>query len=199
VAVSPSAGSASPGQTLQLTAALQDFAGNSLTGRTVTWSSTATAVATVSASGLVTAVVAGTAIIEATSEAQIDAAVITVTGALAGGVVIAIATPIVDQVVTDTLPVHAVAYAAYPISGFVASVGSQRMPLSPVGGGAWGGKMLLTGTLYGTFQLVLTATDEHNAIGIDSMEFVRKKIVLGGNGSAPGRKQVLPAVPARIP
>src|ERR1019366_8248956 len=103
-----------------------------------------------------------------------------ITGAIAPGVTIAIATPIRDQVVTDTLTIHAVAYSADPISGIVASVGSRRMTLAPVGRGAWGGHMLLAGTFYGTYQLVLTATDERNAIGIDSVSFVRKMLVLGG-------------------
>jgi hypothetical protein len=161
----------------------------------VTWSSTATAVATVSASGLITAVAAGTAIIEATSEGQSGAAVITITGTLPGGVVVSIATPVKDVVVNDILLIHAVAYSEYPISGFVASVGSHQIPLSPVGKGAWGGQMLLAGTLYGTFYVVLTATDAHNAIGIDSVEFVRKKIVLGGNGPSSGRKRLVPVIP----
>jgi hypothetical protein len=66
--------------------------------------------------------------------------------------------PTRDQVVSDTLPIHAVAYSAYPISGIVASVGSQQLALTYVGRGGWGGRMLLAGTYYGTFQLVLTAT-----------------------------------------
>jgi hypothetical protein len=107
--------------------------------------------------------------------------------------------PVEDQVVTDTLPMHATAYSAYPISSFVASVGSRQITRARVGKAAWGGRMLLAGTLYGTFQLVLTATDERNALGIDSVEFVRKKIVLGGNAPAPGKKQLLSVVPKRVP
>jgi hypothetical protein len=199
VTVSPPEDSAAPGQSLQLTATTLDAAGNSLTDRTLTWSSTETAVATVSGSGLVAALTAGTAIIVATSEGRSGAAVVTVTGALASGVVVSIAKPIAGQVVGDTLPVHMTAYSAYPISGVVASVGTQRMALASVGKAGWGGEMLLAGTLYGTFQLVLTATDDHNAIGVDSVEFVRKKLVLGGNTTVPGRKQLLPVAPKRVP
>lgn len=59
-----------PGQTSQATAILRDAAGNVLTGRTVTWSSAAPLLASVSASGLVTGVASGSATIVATSEGQ---------------------------------------------------------------------------------------------------------------------------------
>ena len=79
VAVSPTSASVSVGQTVQLAATPQDANGNPLTGRTVTWSSGNTAVATVSASGLVTGVSAGAATITAASEGQSGSAAITVT------------------------------------------------------------------------------------------------------------------------
>jgi acid phosphatase len=56
-----------------------------LAGRTVTWASSNTTVATVSASGLVTGQVAGTATITATSEGQSGTAAITVTAPLPAG------------------------------------------------------------------------------------------------------------------
>src|SRR5207245_3771005 len=52
-----------------------------LPGRTVTWASTNTTVATVNGQGLVTALVAGGATITATSEGQSGSAAITVTAA----------------------------------------------------------------------------------------------------------------------
>jgi hypothetical protein len=57
-----------PGNTLQLTATVRDGNGNVLDGRAVTWASSAPAVATVSLSGLVTAVASGTALVTATSD-----------------------------------------------------------------------------------------------------------------------------------
>lgn len=81
VAVTSTAGlSVLAGQTLQLFAAVRDAAGNSLTGRSVTWTSSADAIATVSASGVVTAVSAGSAQIRATSEGKTGDATVTVTG-----------------------------------------------------------------------------------------------------------------------
>ena len=79
VTVSPAAASVQAGQTQQLTATLKDANGNLLTGRTVTWSSNNTPVATVNGTGLVTAKVAGSATITATSEGQSGTASITVT------------------------------------------------------------------------------------------------------------------------
>lgn len=59
------------GRSQQVNAILKDATGNVLTGRTVTWSSSATGVATVSATGVVTAVaVSGTSTITATSEGR---------------------------------------------------------------------------------------------------------------------------------
>jgi len=58
------------GQTQALSVTLKDASGNTLTGRTIAWSSSSTSVATVSPSGQVTAVGAGSAVITATSEGK---------------------------------------------------------------------------------------------------------------------------------
>jgi uncharacterized protein YjdB len=68
VAVAPNPASATVGQSAQLTATIKDAAGVAMTGRTITWASNNVAVATVSASGLVTAVSAGSATISATAD-----------------------------------------------------------------------------------------------------------------------------------
>jgi len=66
------------GQTTQATATTKDGNGNVLAGRVVTWSTSSAAVATVSSSGLVTGVSAGTSTITATSEGQSASATISV-------------------------------------------------------------------------------------------------------------------------
>src|SRR5207247_1042694 len=66
-------------KTVQLTATPKDAAGNPLSGRVVTWATSATSVATVSATGLVTGVTVGTATITATSEGKSGTATVTVT------------------------------------------------------------------------------------------------------------------------
>ena len=81
VVVSPNSGSISTGQSLALQVTLRDAANNVLTGRTVTWASSNTAVATVSSSGVVQGVAAGPATITASSEGKSGTASITVTAA----------------------------------------------------------------------------------------------------------------------
>ena len=78
VSVTPNQASVLVGQTVSLTATTQDANGNTLTGRAVSWSSSAPSVATVSNSGVVTGIGSGTAVITATSEGQTGTATITV-------------------------------------------------------------------------------------------------------------------------
>jgi hypothetical protein len=79
VTVSPNPVTVEAGATVQLTAVLEDSAGNELTGRAVSWSSDAGSVATVDGSGLVTGVSAGSAAISATSEGRTGSTALTVT------------------------------------------------------------------------------------------------------------------------
>ncbi|MGE0442272.1 MAG: Ig-like domain-containing protein [Gemmatimonadales bacterium] len=60
-----------PGDTVRLTATVKDQNGNPMTGRAVAWSSGAETVATVSASGLVTALAQGQSVISATVESKV--------------------------------------------------------------------------------------------------------------------------------
>jgi len=78
VTIAPTSATVTVGGTQQLTATTRDASGNVLTGRTVTWTSSNTGVATVSTTGLVTAVAAGSATISATSEGRSGTAAITV-------------------------------------------------------------------------------------------------------------------------
>jgi CubicO group peptidase (beta-lactamase class C family) len=79
VTVSPGSATLAVGATTTLGAELRDAAGNALTGRPISWTTDAATVAAVSATGVVTAVAAGTARITATSEGRSGQATITVT------------------------------------------------------------------------------------------------------------------------
>jgi uncharacterized protein YjdB len=79
VLVSLNASSLNVGQTTQAQVTLKDLAGALLTNRTISFTSSNVAVATVSPSGVVTAVAAGTAQISATSEGKSGSASLTVT------------------------------------------------------------------------------------------------------------------------
>src|SRR6266571_3427451 len=78
VTVSPATAILQAGAAAQLTAVTTDSAGNPLTGRTVSWTSLDSTVATVSASGLVKGVATGTTTITATSEGKSGRATISV-------------------------------------------------------------------------------------------------------------------------
>ena len=79
VVVSPASASVATGNTVQLTATPKDSVGNTLTGRAITWSSSATPVASVSSSGLVTGVTIGSATITAATGGKSGSSAITVT------------------------------------------------------------------------------------------------------------------------
>jgi len=81
VTVSPASGSVQTAATKQFSATTRDANGNVLTGRTITWGSNNTGVATVNGSGLATGVAAGSATITATSEGKSGTAALTVTNA----------------------------------------------------------------------------------------------------------------------
>ena len=81
VTVTPAAPNVNVGQTVQLTATPRSATGQTLTGRTTTWSSSAATIATVSSSGLVTGVAVGSAVITATIEGKAATATVTVSSA----------------------------------------------------------------------------------------------------------------------
>jgi parallel beta-helix repeat protein len=81
VVVSPSTATISVAGTVQLRATPKDANGNTLTGRSIAWSSDNAAIATVSSSGVVTGVAAGTVAVRATIEGKSQVATITVNAA----------------------------------------------------------------------------------------------------------------------
>jgi len=93
VTVSPASASILVGATVQLSPVTKDSAGNTLTGQTVTWASGDTAVATVSASGLVSGAAAGLVTITATSGGQSAAATVTVSNAPVASVASVVISP----------------------------------------------------------------------------------------------------------
>lgn len=88
VAVSPASVTLMPTQASSLSAVVRDANGVIVTDRTVTWSSSNTAVATVSPSGRVTAVAPGAAIVTATSEGRSGSANVSVVPMPVGSVAV---------------------------------------------------------------------------------------------------------------
>ncbi|MBC7895688.1 MAG: Ig-like domain-containing protein, partial [Cytophagaceae bacterium] len=82
ISVSPTVLVVQPGGTRPLTATVRDAAGNVLTGRTVTWSTSTANVATVSATGVVTAITDGATTITASN------------GSVTGSATVSVVTPV---------------------------------------------------------------------------------------------------------
>ena len=87
VTVSPSSHTVFATTTHQLSATVADASGATLSGRTVTWSSSNSAAATVSASGVVTGIASGSATITATVDGKSGTAAITVAEVVPGGAI----------------------------------------------------------------------------------------------------------------
>ncbi|MFL5606534.1 MAG: beta strand repeat-containing protein, partial [Gemmatimonadaceae bacterium] len=103
VAVEPPSASVIAGQTTTLVATVRDANGAVVTDRPVTWTSSNTTVATVSATGVVTAVTPGGATITATSESKSGSATVTVTPVPVSSVTVAPATKSLVVGTTATL------------------------------------------------------------------------------------------------
>ena len=96
------------------TATPKDASGNTLTGRTITWASSAPAVATVSAGGVISAVSPGTANITATSEGQVGTVAVTVTRPPVATLVIAPGATTLLTGVVDSAGLRVAAFTATP-------------------------------------------------------------------------------------
>ena len=112
VSVSPATASVTIAQTVQLTATARDANNNVLTGRAVTWSSSNTGIATVSSSGVVTGVAAGSATITATSEGKSGTASVTVTAVPAPVASVSVSPATPSVIVGQTVQLTATAYDA---------------------------------------------------------------------------------------
>jgi len=153
VTVSPATASVTVGQTVQLTATPKDANGNPLSGRIVTWASTAPAVATVTGGGLVTGAAAGTATITATSEGQSGTATITASAVPVASVTVSPGTAgvIVGQTVQLTAtPKDA---SGNPLSGRVVTWATSNAAVATVSSSG-----LVSGVAAGS--VTITATSE---------------------------------------
>jgi uncharacterized protein YjdB len=103
VTVAPTSASLTIGGTQQVTATPRDAANNALTGRTVTWQSANTNVATVTQAGLITAVGAGSTTVTATSEGKTGTVAVTVASPVVGSVTVAPTTASLAVAATTTL------------------------------------------------------------------------------------------------
>lgn len=110
VLVTPDSSTVAVGATRQLTATVRDSAGGTLTGRVVSWSTSNSAIASVSSTGLVTGHAPGTVTITATSEGRSGTARVTAMGS-ASPVALLVIDPVNTPIeVGLEYPLAAVAY-----------------------------------------------------------------------------------------
>jgi len=153
VTIAPSSATIIVGSTAQLSAVTKDAAGNTLTGRTVTWASSNTAVATVNGSGLVTGVATGSATITATSEGQSGSAAVSVTPVPVASVSVSPASANVTAGQTVQLTATPRDAGGNALSGRVVTWGSSNTAVATVNGSG-----LVTGVAAGS--ATITATSE---------------------------------------
>jgi len=174
VTLAPASASLQAGQTQQLTATLKDANGNILTGRTVAWSSNNTSVATVSSSGLVTAKVAGSATITATSEGKSGTSALTVTPVPVASVTVAPASASVAVGATLQLTATPKDANGNPLTGRVVTWQSSNNTIAGVNGSglvsgvAAGGPVTITATSEGksgSSSITVTASSGGSQFG----------------------------------
>src|SRR5207249_3158698 len=134
VSVSPSSASVLPAQTVQLTATTLDSTGAALTGRTVTWSSSSSGVATVNGSGLVTGVAAGSTTVTAASEGRSASSSVTVTTVPVASVTVTPASGSLYVGQTVQLTATAKDSAGNPLTGRVIAWSSGDTTIAKVSG-----------------------------------------------------------------
>src|SRR6266704_5824720 len=154
VTVSPTAALVAVGQALHLTATLKDANGLSTSG-TVTWASGNAALATVSASGLVTGLALGSATITATSGGQTGSAAVTV------------------NLVTDPSPVYTLGTGA---NYYVAPSGSDANPCTAAAP---------CYTMQRVSQLLRPGDNAHFAPGNYTWSYSGNKVSVSGTATAP--------------
>ena len=197
IAVNPTSATLTVGGTVQLSATLKDITGKVLTGRAVTWLASGVVgvpVATVSATGLVTAASPGTVIIEAFAEGQHGAVTVTVKDSVDATIVVTFAAPVENALVGDTLQVIANVTSAYPFI-VVAAVGSRTTILTLTRVGAlglsqlWVGQIDITDIASGSYLVTVTATDSRGARGVATRQFLRDTRTGKGGSFTPPRQK----------
>lgn len=163
VTVSPDTATVTVGQTRQYTATTKDASGSVLTGRVITWTSSDTAVATVSGTGLATARRAGSATLTATSEGKSGTAMLTAIGG-------AISTAL--SVVTVSSPTAApsgsvvITLQAKDAAGNNLTTGGRTVAFTLTGGTSTGTLGAVTDHGDGTYTATFTAGSMGTALTV---------------------------------
>lgn len=198
VAVLPAAASIAQARTLQLSVLLTNAAGDTISGRSPTWSSSAPDVVRVSADGVLTGVAVGAATISASIEGQTATADIVVND----DVLVSIAQPDSIAVFGDTLPVIASVTAKNTASAVSATVvaappGYSGLPLvltpyysrtGNIVAYTWNAKLPIRNLTTGVYRLLVTAVDTRGTQGSVITTF-RHAAPGSASGFPPGKQK----------
>ena len=167
------------GATVQLSAEVRDQNARVMAGATVTWTSSASSVATVDASGLVTAVGNGTATITASAGSASGSAVVTVTQSVASVEVSPATAPLTALGATVQLTAEAFDENGHAVAGAEFSWESSDAGVATVDAGG-----LVTAVGNGTATITATAGSASGTATVTVA--VGPRVTLdGGAGSAP--------------
>ncbi|HEY6156194.1 MAG TPA: Ig-like domain-containing protein [Gemmatimonadales bacterium] len=139
VTLAPSSVTVTVGGTVSLVATLKDANGNTLAGRVVTWVSSNPGAATVSGTGLATAVTVGSTTITATSEGQSGSATVSVTAVPVASVSVSPATASVQAGQTVQLSASPKDASGTALSGRTVTWASSNVGVATVSGGVVSG------------------------------------------------------------
>lgn len=160
----------------QATATLRDGSGNVVAGRPVTWSSASTGVASVTSTGVVTAVGPGSVFITATCEGRSGSATLTVNPLTVSSVTVSLSSPVVGigrlsqgaavvkeaggnvlSGVSLSWASSASAVASVSATGVVTGVGLGTSTITATSGGVSGTATITVAAMYDVTALVQTA------------------------------------------
>lgn len=205
VEVTPAAATVSRGDTIRLSARLVDVAGNGVPAGAVTWQSIQPDVATVSATGLVSALRGGTAVVVATVDGYGGSAPVTVLQPPDPRIVITVFTPTANAEATDSVLVTCAVSspkAIVQVNGLVDSRPLQfrAVLLGTRGLSGWATTIGLKEFGEGPHRILIRAHDVTGSFGVDSVWFINKPRNDGGGGSGPtGFRQLRPAPRPAVP
>ncbi|MES3036140.1 MAG: Ig-like domain-containing protein [Gemmatimonadota bacterium] len=195
VGISPVSAQLDIGQSLPLAIIPRDFAGNPLTDRDITFTTSDAAVAVVASDGTVTARAPGIAVIEASSEGRRAAAVITVPAPRDTSIVVKISSPEPDAIFADSLVITATVRSPLPLVSVVSTVAGSTFPMrvvlvsnSGLPQPTWVVTADLSSLPYGPLALVVTATDAAGGQGVLVVPVVRNPRLVGGSRPPPANK-----------
>jgi uncharacterized protein YjdB len=172
VTVTPNPLTISVGQQTQLVATLKDAAANVLNGRSVTWSSSNTGVATVSTQGVLTGVAMGSTTITATSEGKSGTTSVTVPQVPVGSVTVAPTSAIIRTSKTATFTATVTDSVGNVVTNRPVAWSSSNTTIATVNAG------VVTGVSVGTATITATAESKNGTATINVMPIPVATVVL---------------------